>query len=132
LKKNLRKLKLEDEVLQPSKNEEIARKLVESNVKVLNGRYEIPVPLKTDVADKLPNSYNNVLNRTLMLYKKALKNDELKCILVDTFRELIGEGWLVPESGPISNQEKCWYLPFFILFLDRRNLELFLMTLFCC
>ena len=34
------------------RNYEIARQLVESNVKVINGRYEIPFPLKMDVVTK--------------------------------------------------------------------------------
>ena len=49
LKDSLRNYEMDDEVIQPSMNEDIARQLVESNVRVKNGRYEIPVPLKTNV-----------------------------------------------------------------------------------
>ena len=49
LKKSVRNFKREDELIQPSTNDEIARGLVEANVKVKNGRYEIPVPFKPDV-----------------------------------------------------------------------------------
>ena len=50
---------IENETLQSSKNDEIARKLIETNVKVVNDRYEFSVPLKYDVAEKLPNNYSN-------------------------------------------------------------------------
>ena len=41
--------------------DDIERQLVESNVRVKNGRYEIPVPLKTDVLKSLPNNYSNLI-----------------------------------------------------------------------
>ena len=44
LKESLRSYELEDEVIQPSKNDEIVRELMESSVNVVNDRYEIPVP----------------------------------------------------------------------------------------
>ena len=59
LKEAARANEIKNETLQPSKNDEIARKLVETDVKVVNDRYEIPVPLKNDVAEKLPNNYSN-------------------------------------------------------------------------
>ena len=47
LKQTLSQLRLEDETIQPSQTDEIARALVESNLKVVDGRYEVPIPLKT-------------------------------------------------------------------------------------
>ena len=52
LKENLRSYELADEVIQPSKADDFTRTLVESNVKVINGRYEIPLPLKMDIVKK--------------------------------------------------------------------------------
>ena len=57
LKESLRNYEIEDEVKQPSINDKIARQVVESNVKVINGRYEIPVPLKMDVRTNLPDNH---------------------------------------------------------------------------
>ena len=48
---------VEDESIQPSKNDEITRLFVEPNIKVVDNRYEIPVPIKKDVIDILPNSF---------------------------------------------------------------------------
>ena len=45
----MRNFEREDELIQPSTIEEIARGLVEANAKVKNGRYEIPVPFQPDV-----------------------------------------------------------------------------------
>ena len=89
LKDSLRNYEMDDEVIQPSVNADIARQVVESNVRVKNGRYEIPVPLKTNMLKSLPNNYSNALNRIKSLRQKALKNDELKRMLVDTFCEMI-------------------------------------------
>ena len=89
LKESLRNYEIEDEVKQPSINDEIARQVVESNVKVINGRYETPVPLKMDVVTNLPDNYVCALNRTTNLRRNALRNVKLKNILEETYREMI-------------------------------------------
>ena len=43
LKHCLRNYEIKDELIQPSKNDEITRLLVEPNIKVIDNRYEIPV-----------------------------------------------------------------------------------------
>ena len=48
--------------------------LLNLNVKVVNDRYEIPVSLKNDVAEKLPNNYSNALKRTISVRRKALND----------------------------------------------------------
>ena len=81
LKESSRNHEIKDEIKQPSINDEIARQVVESNVKVINGRYEIPVPLKMDVVTNLPDNYVCALKRTTNLHRNALKNVKLKDIL---------------------------------------------------
>ena len=119
LKEALHAIELDDETIQPSKSEEIARKMVASSINLKDGRYEIAVPLKTEIAEKLPNNFQSAANRTVSLRQKALKNDQLKQILVDTFQELIAEGWLIPIDEPVSVQDKAWYLPFFVSRQDK-------------
>ena len=46
--------------------------LVEPNVKVKDGRYETPVPLRPDIVKKIPNNFSNALERTMSLRRKAL------------------------------------------------------------
>ena len=93
LKENLRSYELADEEIQPSKTDDFIRNLVESNVKVINGRYEIPVPLKMDIVKKLSNSnFANAYDRRKLLRRNALKNPELKRTLISTFQELTGAG----------------------------------------
>ena len=119
LKQKLRDLELQDEVIQLSRNEDIAREIVESNIKIVDDRYEIPVPLKPEVVERLPNNYHSALNRTLLIQKRALKNVKLREILLNTFQELLDENWLVPVYDSISEQDKCWYLPFFVSRQDK-------------
>jgi len=48
LKESVQNYERENEEIQPSTNEEFARELVETNVKIKNGRYEMPVPFKVE------------------------------------------------------------------------------------
>ena len=104
---------MEDEVKQPPINEVVARQLVESNVKVTNGRYEISVSLKMDVVTNLPDNYVYALNRTTNLRRNALKKVELMDIPKETFQEMISKGCIVPVNDVILSNTKCWYLPFY-------------------
>ena len=45
-------------------NGDTAREIVESNVKIVDDHYEIPVSLKSEVVKNWPNNYHNALNRT--------------------------------------------------------------------
>ena len=115
----MRDLELQDEVIQPSRNEDIAREIVESNIKIVDDRYEIPVSLKPEVVERLLNNYHSARNRTLLIQKRALKNVKLREILLNTFQELLDKNWLVPVYDSISEQDKCWYLPFFVSRQDK-------------
>ena len=91
----------------------------ESNLKVINARYEIPVPLKMDVMTNLPDNYVCALNRTTNLHRDALKNVKLNNILKKTFQETISENWIVPVNDAALSDFKCWYLPFFVTKQDK-------------
>ena len=55
LKQTVREYELLDEVIQPSQNDKLAQDICKPNIKVINGRYEISVPLKSEVKN-LPNN----------------------------------------------------------------------------
>ena len=86
--------------------------LVEPHVKEVDGRYEMPVPIKNEVLQKLPDNYNFALKRTLSLKRNALRNPTLKKTLLNTFAELVAEEWIVPVV--LSDCDTNWYLPFFV------------------
>ena len=95
LKQTLSQLRLEDETIQPSQTDEITRALVETNLlKVADARYEVPIPLKTDVVESFPNNYVCALNRTKTVRRAALKNTEMQQKLAETFQKMIKEGWV--------------------------------------
>ena len=112
LKETVCQYELQDEVLQPSTTDELTSSLVEPNIRVVNGRYEMPVPLKLSMLDKLSNNYENALKRTMTLRNKAMRNPELHNLLSDTFAELVAEGWMEPV-GDCTIDTPIWYLPFF-------------------
>ena len=85
MKQSLRELDLADEAVEPSRNDEIAKQMVEGNIKVIDNRYEIPVPLNMEVVEQLPNNYQNALDRAMTMRRSALKNPELKKTLIDNF-----------------------------------------------
>ena len=119
LKEVLRRQELDDEVIEPSKSEKLARELVEPNVKLVDGRYETPAPLKSDIVNSLTNYFHSAVDRTATFRKKALKGVGLKRILADTFHELIDKGWLVPVVDSEFDHDKCWYLRFFVSKQDK-------------
>ena len=111
----MRNFERENELIQPSTNGEIAHGLVEANVKVKNGRYEIPVPFKPDVLKIMPNNYTSAMKHTQSLRRNAKKSAKLNSMLFETFKEMILEGWVVPVCDRVATDSKCWYLPFFVI-----------------
>ena len=112
LKEAVREYELEDETIQPSKTDELAKSLVEPHIKVVDGRYEMPVPINNEVLQMLPDNYNSALKRTLSLRRNVLRNPTLKKMLLNTFAELVAEEWIVPAG--LSDCDTQWYLPFFV------------------
>ena len=115
LKNRLKEFETYDEIIQPSINDELAKELVESNIKVVNGRYEIPVPLRQDVVQNLPSNYGYALKRFNSMKTSAARNPKIKLTLINTFRELIDEGWIVPvPTDEHASNKPLWYLPYFV------------------
>ena len=115
LKNRLKEFETYDEIIQPSINDELAKELVESNIKVVNGRYEIPVPLRQDVVQNLPSNYGYALKRFNSMKTSAARNPKIKLTLLNTFRELIDEGWIVPvPTDEHASNKPLWYLPYFV------------------
>ena len=108
-----RSYEVEDELIQPSHNDQITRMLVEPNIKVINNRYKIPVPMKKDVIKVLPNNFNYALERTALLRCQTLKNSRIKRTLIENYDEMISAGWLAPVDNALK-KNSCWYLPFFL------------------
>ena len=118
LKAIVREYELQDESVQSSRTDELANSLVSPHINVVNERYEMPVPFKNDILAKLPNNYVNALKRTRTLKNKAMKDPELRKFLINTFAELIDEGWIVPIDERMPD-ESVWYLPFFVTHSDK-------------
>ena len=104
---------LQDETVQPSRKEELAASLVKPHTTVVDGRYEIPVPLKNEIVEELPNNYESALKRTSPTRCKALRVSNLERILITTFGELIDKKWIVPVNSSIVC-DVAWYLLFFV------------------
>ena len=111
LKAVLRQVELENEQTQSSRTEELACFLVKPNVKVKDGRYEIPVLLRPDIVKKILNNFSNALDRTMSLRRKALGDPTFSRTLTDTFQELLAEGWLT-HMEKVKIDGPPWYLIF--------------------
>ena len=72
------------------------------------------------IVKSLPNNFDYALKRTKAVRCSASKNDTLKQTLLETFRELIDEQWIVPVDRNATTG-KVWYLPFFVN--NKRRLE---------
>ena len=78
LKQKLLEYELQDETVQPLRNEELAASLVEPHITVVDGRYKIPVPLKNEIVEGLPKNYETALKRTSSMRCKALRDSNSK------------------------------------------------------
>ena len=106
VKEALREYRTLDEEILPSKNDELTCSLVELYIEVKDGRYEIPVPFKSEVLKTLPSNYDCSLKRTLSMRRTACKNPHVKQTLTDTFAELIENGWIVPAASVEDKRSK--------------------------
>ena len=86
LKGQLRDLAVQNEALDLSRTDEIAKGLVEPNVKLCDDHFEIPLPLKASI--ELPNILALARDRAIALRKKALKQHDLCEFLVVTMQSL--------------------------------------------
>ena len=77
LKQTLTELELEDEDVQPSRTEVKVRELMETKVKVLEGSYEMLMPMKCEVIEKLPNNCATAVGRTESWQQSVLKHVEM-------------------------------------------------------
>ena len=64
LRQKLLEYELQDDTVQPSRSAELVASLVEPHTTAVNGRYEIPVPLKNEIIEGLPDNYESTLKRT--------------------------------------------------------------------
>ena len=113
LKNCLRNCEVENELIQPSKNVEIIRPLIESNIKVIDNYYEISVVMMEDVINILPYNFNYASEHIALLRSQALKKSKMKRTSIKTFSELISAGWLAHIASALI-KNSCSYLPFFI------------------
>ena len=58
---------------------------------MVEGPYEMPVPLKSQKVNHLPNNNENALKRTMLKRKTTQCDPNLKQTLVETITELIAE-----------------------------------------
>ena len=95
-----------------SKNNELTRSLVDPFIRVVDGRYEMPVPFKPDILKKLPNNYDIALKQTSMR-RTAAKKSQLKETFTDTFAELLKHDWIVPADKNENDSYKKMVLTIF-------------------
>ena len=87
-------------------------KLLQDSVKLVNGRFQLPVPWRSGVTS-LPNNRSVALNRLMCLKKRFTKNPSLKEGYVNTIDEYLSKRH---ASKVNLSTDKCdnvfvWYLP---------------------
>ena len=111
LEQLVREFTKEDEVIQPSVNDKKAQQLVEDNIRVIDSRYQIPVPLKEDI-HKLPSNYELARRRANGLRKHMLRQPDLQLSLVNAIQGLKENKFIIPAEENTDQQTN--YLPYFI------------------
>ena len=112
LKDTIKELSLDAETVVPSRNDVLACDLVKPNVRVKDNRFEIPVPLKSDIS--LPNNFVLASDRLADLRKKALKQPEVCEFLIDSMKDLKSSGYIESSEGFDAKCGQEWYLPYFV------------------
>jgi len=102
---------MEDEIVQPSINDKMAQHFIEQNTKVVDNRYEMPVPLKEDVKS-LPNNYDLAFKRLSSLRQTMLRKPPIKDTLINSMQELKQQGYILPADEATNTLVN--YLPYFL------------------
>ena len=85
---------------------------MEPRVKIDNGRFEIPVPLKANFV--LPNNIKLAAERLASLRNKALKQSDVCDFFVDSMCELKSNDYIEPVHDSGGKPGHVWYLPYFV------------------
>ena len=91
----------------------VAQELVEPRVKIKNGHFEIPVPLKLDF--KLLNNFGLASDRVAAIKKKALRQPDLWQFLVESMTDHQSKGYIEDTSEFSAESGPEWYLPYFMM-----------------
>ena len=114
LEEALRDVNLQDLKMDSSRADKEAKQFVETHTVVKNSRFTIPIPLKSCV-EALPNNINVAQKRLNSLRKKALKDEDLRSFLAESFCDLQDLSYIEPVVDRNGVDESVvWYLPYFV------------------
>ena len=99
---------LDDNGVERSWEDEKWVEMVESDCRKINGRYEIPLPLR-EGTERIPYSRGAALSRAVGLRKKLMKDERLMGYYEVCMNEMIELGY----AEKIDVGEGKWYLPHF-------------------
>ena len=110
----LRDVNLQDLKMDSSRADKEAKQFVETHTVVKNSRFTIPIPLKSCV-EALPKNLNVAQKRLNSLRKKALKDEDLRSFLAESFCDLQDLSYIEPvvDSNGVD-ESVVWYLPYFV------------------
>jgi len=112
LQQTIRDLSLQNQAIQPSRNDRLAQQMVEgSNTKVVDGRHQMPVPFK-DKISTLPNKYDLATKRLYFLRRRMLLKPEHGHVLTEAIRELRQNQYIIPAH--IESKHQANYLSYFL------------------
>ena len=116
LQEIIRDLTFQDKEIQLSVSDKKAQKVVESGTRVIEGRYEMPVPFKDNLR-KLSNNYLLAFKRLKGPRQKMLKSPEREPALQATMKMLKQNHYKTQANEVTDRQVK--YLPYFLTHQTR-------------
>ena len=111
LKETIRLLRTDDDIVEFSINDRKSQEFVDSKLKVVNNRYEMPVPFKEKIST-LPNNYNFAAKRVMSLRQSMLKKPTLRQNVVDSMQSLKQRTYVAPAEKDTHTEVN--YLPYFL------------------
>ena len=85
-------------------------RLMEKEVKFVDGHYQLPLPLK-DPDLKFPNNRQQVVQRAISLKRKLEKNPKMYEDYKDFMTTIVNKGYARKISDYTMNKDQIWYIP---------------------
>ena len=111
---------IENDVPILTPKEKQAVNTVELGVKIIDGRYQIPIPWKAERV-KLPDNYDMAVRRLECTEKRLLKNPDIAASYSSTINQYAQKGYIRKVDEQEKKPIEKWYLPHFAIVKPDRS-----------
>ena len=89
-------------------------KIMEDNIRLVDGHYEVPLPFRHE-KPVMPDNRQYAVKRTESIKRRMLSEEFFCSEYTEFMTKLIASGH-ARKAAPVDDGESCWYLPHFAVF----------------